>query len=139
MRDCEARLMLVTWLDESHWIPFHWQNGVVSDQPEGGGVRDLRKFDITAASSAVTRGIVRRRKRESRVLGRDIRVGRSVCVREREREVLNLGWWEVLWRREGRRFVEDSSSKAVVKERNTKRWMRQCFLFLLRRRCRVIL
>lgn len=85
MRDCEARLMLVTWLDESHWIPFHWQNGVVSDQPEGGGVRDLRKFDITAASSAVTRGIVRRRKRESRVLGRDIRVGRSVCERERER------------------------------------------------------
>lgn len=45
----------------------------------------MRKFDITAASSPVTAviAIAKRRERESRVLGRDIRVGRSVWVRER--------------------------------------------------------
>ena len=58
----------------------------------------MRKFDITAASSPVTAviAIAKRRERESRVLGRDIRVGRSVG--EREAKMLML-----LWRREGRR------------------------------------
>jgi len=67
VRDDEARLMLVTRLDESHWIPFHWQNGVVLDQPGGGGFSDCRKLDMTASSAAATKVVVmRKREREER-------------------------------------------------------------------------
>lgn len=51
VREREARLMVVTRLEESHLMPSHWQNGVVDDQSEGGGERDLRSLDMTAASS----------------------------------------------------------------------------------------
>lgn len=70
MRDCEDRLMVVTRLVESHFIPSHLQNGDVSDQAEGGGVRDLRKVDMTAASSSAKSAVVmmvEKMERESRV------------------------------------------------------------------------
>lgn len=64
--------MVVTRLDESHLMPLHWQNVVVGDQSEGGGVRDFRRFDITAASSAVTAVKDKKKKRER--VEREVRV-----------------------------------------------------------------
>lgn len=85
-----GRLMAVTALEESQLMPFHLQKGVSEDQPEGGEVRDLRRSDIAAPSSA--EAVEKRRRRRSKgkrrrcfLLRRDI-AGRRETQRERERE-----------------------------------------------------